>query len=139
MDDKIELDPETNIDKALLRLRTQRGRQAREEEWDKTLFGRIDSHPLILSGKPILKGTRISVEIVMGMLAGGRNDDEILEAYGFLFKEDIEACIRFAATGARLSFWQEREREEENRELSLSEVAVGLIEKRGLSSDTGSQ
>ena len=57
----------------------------------------------------------------------------------FLFKEDIEACIRFAATGARLSFWQEREREEENRELSLSEVAVGLIEKRGLSSDTGSQ
>ena len=139
MDDKIELDPETDYRKAQLRWRARRERQAREEEWDKKPFGRIDCHPLILSGKPLLRGTRISVEIVLGMLAGGRNDDEIFEAYGFLFKEDIEACIRFAATGARLSFWQEREREEENRERSLSEVAVGLMEKRGLSSDTGSQ
>ena len=132
MSEQLELDPETDYRKAQLRWRARREQDAKTEGWDETPFGRIDSDPLILSGKPLLTGTRISVEIVMRMLAGGRSNAEIFIDYAHLFPEDLDACIRYAATGAKLSPRQDRK--EEDCEPDLTEVAAELLKKRGLNS-----
>ena len=58
---------------------------------------RIISNPGILGGKPIIKGTRISVELVLGFLASGMDIEEILDEYPHLKKEDIFAAIDYAA------------------------------------------
>ncbi len=64
---------------------------------------RIEKVPDILSGKPIIKGTRISVELIMDYLNGGTGEDDILINYPHITAEDIAACRRFAATGEPLS------------------------------------
>ena len=64
---------------------------------------RIVKDPQILAGKPTVKGTRISVELIMQLLAGGWSDADIIDCYDWVSSEDIEACIRYAATGAKLS------------------------------------
>ena len=51
----------------------------------------------IRHGKPVIEGTRITVEEVLGMLAGGMTYDEIQEEYG-LIKEDILAVLRYIAS-----------------------------------------
>ncbi len=58
---------------------------------------RITANPTILGGKPIIKGTRISVEFVLELLASGVTEDEILQDYQHLTKEDIHACLEYAA------------------------------------------
>ncbi len=58
---------------------------------------RIISNPGILGGKPIIKGTRISVELVLGFLASGMDIEEILDEYPHLKKEDILAAVNYAA------------------------------------------
>ena len=52
---------------------------------------------MILGGKPIIKGTRISVEFILDLLASGVSEGEILEDYPHLTKSDIQACLRYAA------------------------------------------
>ncbi len=64
---------------------------------------RIVTDPLILAGKPTVRGTRISVELVMELLDGGRSEADIIRMYSHLIPEDIRACREYAATGARLS------------------------------------
>ncbi len=64
---------------------------------------RIEQVPGVLSGKPIIKGTRISVEQIVGHLYGGWGEDDIITSYSHLTPEDIEACRQFAATGEPLS------------------------------------
>lgn len=66
--------------------------------------GRIVSHPQILSGKPIIKGTRLSVEFILDELRReGVSEASFLQSYhGHISRADIEACREFAATGARL-------------------------------------
>lgn len=64
---------------------------------------RIEKVPGILSGKPIIKGTRISVELIVDHLYGGWSEDDIITSYSHLTLEDIEACLQFAATGEALS------------------------------------
>ena len=64
---------------------------------------RIEQVPGVLSGKPIIKGTRISVEQIVGHLYGGWSEDGIITSYSHLTPEDIEACRQFAATGKLLS------------------------------------
>ncbi len=57
----------------------------------------IVSNPDILVGKPSIKGTRISVELVLGWLAQGWTHELLLESYPNITKEDILACLAFAA------------------------------------------
>lgn len=59
-------------------------------------MGRITVNPKILGGKPIIRGTRISVEFILELLASGASDDEIIADYSHLTKEDIYACLRHA-------------------------------------------
>ncbi len=58
---------------------------------------RITLDPQVLAGKPIIKGTRISVELVIGLLAQGWTQAEVLENYPGLSREDILACLGYAA------------------------------------------
>jgi len=57
----------------------------------------ITANPKILGGKPIIKGTRISVEFILNLLASNVTEEEILEDYPEITKEDIHACFRYAA------------------------------------------
>ena len=58
---------------------------------------RIDTHPDICNGRPIIAGTRIPVQTIMEFLGAGDSIDEILKAYPALEREDVYACIQFAA------------------------------------------
>jgi uncharacterized protein (DUF433 family) len=53
--------------------------------------------PTILSGKPIIKGTRISVDFILGLLGNGMDTEEIIEEYPQLKKTDIAAALHYAA------------------------------------------
>ncbi len=61
------------------------------------MFSRICSDPSILSGKPCIRGTRLSVEFILELLASGASRDDILAAYPRLTPEDIEEAVRYAA------------------------------------------
>jgi uncharacterized protein (DUF433 family) len=60
------------------------------------LLNRIEVNPKIFGGKPIIRGLRIAVEHVLGMLAAGDMPEKILQEYPFLEPEDIQACLLFA-------------------------------------------
>ncbi|MGC8979560.1 DUF433 domain-containing protein [Caldisericum sp.] len=57
---------------------------------------RIEINPEILVGKPIIKGTRISVEFILELLANGWDTEQILKNYPQLTKEDIIAAIEYS-------------------------------------------
>ncbi len=57
----------------------------------------IVRNPEIMLGKPIIKGTRISVELIMRKLAGGYTIEKIIENYPHLVQEQIFAALEFAA------------------------------------------
>lgn len=56
----------------------------------------IVSSPEVLSGKPRIKGTRISVALILGYLAGGSSIEEIIDEYPGLTPEQITACLNYA-------------------------------------------
>ncbi|MFQ5823858.1 MAG: DUF433 domain-containing protein [bacterium] len=58
---------------------------------------KITVNPKILGGKPIIKGTRISVEHIINLLASNVTEQEILEDYPHITHEDIQACLKYAA------------------------------------------
>ncbi|OAI53600.1 antitoxin [Planctomycetaceae bacterium SCGC AG-212-F19] len=58
---------------------------------------RIVIDPDILVGKPVVKGTRLSVELLLGLLAQGWSESEILRNYPGLQREDLLACWAYAA------------------------------------------
>ncbi len=60
------------------------------------LINRIVIDPEVMVGKPIIKGTRLSVQFILGLLAQGISVEEILKEYPKLAKEDIFACLAFA-------------------------------------------
>ena len=57
----------------------------------------IESNPAVMMGKPVIKGTRLTVEYVLNLLAHGATVDEILEEYDGLTPEDVQACLLFAS------------------------------------------
>ena len=63
--------------------------------------GRILVNPAVRSGKPCIKGTRIAVYDVLEYLAGDMSEDEILADLPDLTREDIRACLAFAAARER--------------------------------------
>jgi uncharacterized protein (DUF433 family) len=58
---------------------------------------RIVMNPDVLVGKPIVKGTRLSVDFIIGLLAQGWPEQEVLRNYPGLTHEDIQACLQYAA------------------------------------------
>ena len=63
---------------------------------EKELLERITVNPKIFGGKPIIRGRRLAVEHVLGMLAAGDTAQTILEGYPWLEQEDIQACLVYA-------------------------------------------
>jgi uncharacterized protein (DUF433 family) len=63
---------------------------------EKSLLARITVNPAIFGGKPIIRGRRLAVEHVLGMLAAGDSLETILEGYPWLEAEDIQACLLYA-------------------------------------------
>ena len=62
---------------------------------------RISINPNVCHGKPCIKGTRIWVSLIVDNLAFGSGEEEVLEAYPSLTKEDISAALAYAAEMAR--------------------------------------
>jgi uncharacterized protein (DUF433 family) len=60
------------------------------------LLERIVMNPKVMVGKPVIRGTRLTVQYILGLLAHGTTMDEILEEYEGLTHEDILACLMFA-------------------------------------------
>ena len=60
------------------------------------LLGRITTNPAIFAGKPIIRGHRLAVEHVLGMLAAGDTPETILKGYAWLEPDDIRACLVYA-------------------------------------------
>ena len=61
------------------------------------MFERITSDPHICSGKPCIRGTRIMVKNILGMIAGGYTIESILDAYPELVREDVTQAIEYAS------------------------------------------
>ncbi len=60
------------------------------------LLKRVTVNPKIFGGKPIVRGRRLAVEHVLGMLAAGDSTEDLLRAYPWLEREDILACLAYA-------------------------------------------
>jgi uncharacterized protein (DUF433 family) len=63
---------------------------------------RTVSDPGIMTGKPVIRGTRITVELLLDKLGRGMSVEELIEAYPHLAREDVRAALRFAADWLRL-------------------------------------
>jgi uncharacterized protein (DUF433 family) len=57
---------------------------------------RITIDPAVLLGKPVIRGTRISVEFVVGLLAGGWSIVDVLKEYEHITQDDVQACLAYA-------------------------------------------
>jgi uncharacterized protein (DUF433 family) len=68
-----------------------------EEPMDEDeLLGRITVNPAIFGGKPIIRGHRLAVEHVLGMLAAGDSPEIILQGYSWMERADVQACLLYA-------------------------------------------
>ena len=67
------------------------------KEWSATMNNEIVVDPRICSGKPIIRGTRIMVKTILGMVAGGYTLQRIVEAYPELTLEQVQAALEYAA------------------------------------------
>ncbi len=62
------------------------------------LLNWITLNPKIMVGKPVIKGTRLTVEYILGLLAKGASINEILDEYDGFTQEDVQACLLFATS-----------------------------------------
>lgn len=60
------------------------------------IFDRIESDPKIMLGKPVIKGTRIPVELILRKLSEGANKEDLIEAYPNITPKDIQAVLAYA-------------------------------------------
>ncbi len=58
---------------------------------------RVDLNPEVLAGKPVVKGTRLSVQLILELLADDWSTEEVLDQYPTLTKDDVLACLRYAS------------------------------------------
>lgn len=68
-------------------------------------FARITLNPDVMGGKPCIRGLRVTVGTILGLLASGHSRERILQAYPYLEPEDIDAVLSYAA-------WRLEERDE---------------------------
>ena len=64
-------------------------------------FPRITFDPAVMGGKPCFRGLRVTVGTIVGLLAAGRSAEEILEAYPYLERKDIDQSLAYAASRKR--------------------------------------
>lgn len=69
-------------------------------------FARITHSPTVMGGKPCIRGLRVTVGMIVGLLAAGQSRERILEAYPYLEPADLDESLAYAA-------WRLEEREEE--------------------------
>ena len=69
-----------------------------------TRLDRITHDPDIMGGRPCIRGLRVTVGTIVGLLAAGHEQDEVLEAYPYLERDDIQAALAYAA-------WRSEEQE----------------------------
>jgi uncharacterized protein (DUF433 family) len=62
---------------------------------------RIEINPDVMRGKPVIKGTRVTVELILRKLSEGAREKDLIDAYPRLAREDIRAAIRYAADPTR--------------------------------------
>lgn len=62
-----------------------------------TNLKRITFDPMVMGGKPCIRGLRVTVGTIVGLIAAGHTTDEILQAYPYLEKEDIQEALAYAA------------------------------------------
>lgn len=62
-----------------------------------TIIDRIEVNPAIMQGKPVIRGTRITVELILRKVSEGADEAAVLEAYPHLTKADIQAAMAYAA------------------------------------------
>ena len=63
---------------------------------DQALLERITMNPEVKVGKPVIRGTRLTVDFIIGLLGHGMTVEEILAEYSHIDQEDIRACLLFA-------------------------------------------
>ena len=63
---------------------------------DDALLARITVNPEVFGGKPIIRGRRLAVEHVLGMLAAGDTVEDLLREYPWLERDDVQACLVYA-------------------------------------------
>jgi len=63
---------------------------------DEQLLERIVCDPKVMAGKPVIRGTRLTVEFILNLLAHGMTAEEVRGEYAGVSKEDIQACLMFA-------------------------------------------
>jgi uncharacterized protein (DUF433 family) len=76
----------------------------------KNMLNRITAHPNILGGKPMIRGTRLSVEFILDLLVADVSDYEILKDYPHLTRDDILACLKYAARSCKNEIKRDTER-----------------------------
>ena len=64
---------------------------------DQKLLERISMNPNVMTGKPVIHGTRLTVEYILNLLAHGQDTQEIVTEYDGLTPDDVRACILFAS------------------------------------------
>ena len=64
---------------------------------DEKLLNRIKINPQVMFGKPVIKGTRLTIEIILEKLAYGESEENIIGEYPFLKRADIKAALLYAA------------------------------------------
>lgn len=69
---------------------------AQPEESSMTDHARIVLDPTVLAGKPVIRGTRLSVEFIIGLMADGWSEADILRNYTGLTRDDLAACLAYA-------------------------------------------
>jgi uncharacterized protein (DUF433 family) len=73
------------------------GRAKIDKDAEMTITDRIEVNPRVMLGKPVIRGTRIPVELLLRKLSEGSSEADLLEAYPGLTREDIHAAMRYAA------------------------------------------
>ncbi len=61
------------------------------------IMERIEINPAVCSGKPVIRGTRVMVRNILGLVAGGYTKDRIIETYPELTDDDVAAALEYAA------------------------------------------
>ena len=89
----------------------------------------ITAHPDILDGVPIIAGTRISVEQILGLLANGVTQKEILKDYPALTEESVKAALEFAQTAVNKEFPAENVKQQQTVKNPMAQRIIEAVEK----------
>src|SRR3982751_650099 len=97
-------------------------------------FNRITHNPAVMGGKPCIRGLRVTVGTILGLLASGQSRERILQAYPYLEPQDLDEVLAYADSRPR-SFLQqimdEIGQEAQNRGLT-PEILEALLQESGL-------